>query len=52
MYNKPITQKAKCNYNKLAPSQEVTIDAAGKVRGDFEASPMKMKKGCGCGCGG
>ena len=52
MYSKPITQKAKCNYGKMPATQEVTIDAAGKIPGDFSASPMKIKKGCGCGCGG
>ena len=52
MYGKPITQRAKCKYNKMPVTQEVTIDAAGKKAGDFSASPMKMKKGCGCGCGG
>lgn len=51
MYSKPITQRAKCNYSKLALSQEVTIDGAGKIPGNFEASPMKMKGSCGCGCG-
>ena len=51
MYSKPITQRAKCKYGMSAPSQEVTIDAAGKIPGNFSASPMKMKKGCGCGCG-
>ena len=50
MYSKPITQKAKCMYSGNAPRQEVTIDAAGKMVGNFEASPMK-KMGCGCGCG-
>jgi len=48
---KPITQKAKCKYGSMPRTQEVTIDAAGKKAGNFEASPMKMKGGCGCGCG-
>ena len=51
MYSKPITQRAKCNYSKLAPSQEVTIDAAGKTPGNFEASPKNMTGSWGCGCG-
>lgn len=50
MYSKPITQKAKCKYSGTAMRQEVTIDAAGKIPGNFEASPMK-KISCGCGCG-
>jgi len=48
---KPITQKAKCKYGSMPRTQEVTIDAAGKMAGNFEASPMKMKGSCGCGCG-
>ena len=48
MYAKPITQKAKCDPNKLAPSQEVTIDGAGKIVGNFKPSAMKIKKSCGC----
>ena len=48
---KPITQKAKCKYGSMPRTQEVTINAAGKMAGNFEASPMKMKGGCGCGCG-
>ena len=51
MYNKPITQRAKSS-SRLAISQEVTIDAAGKIPGDFKHSYMNNKKGCGCGCDG
>lgn len=49
MYSKPITQRAKCNHSSMAPTQEVTIDAGGKVPGNFKASPMKKHSGCGCG---
>jgi hypothetical protein len=53
MYSKPITQRAKCNYSSANPlREEVTIDGAGKIPGDFSHSPLKKKGGCGCGCGG
>ncbi len=51
MYSKPITQRAKCKYDMMPKTQEVTIDAGGKVPGNFSASYMKTEKSCGCGCG-
>jgi len=35
MYSKPITERAKCRHENMPPSQEVTIDAAGKIPGNF-----------------
>ena len=46
----PITQRAKCKYDKMPGNQEVTVDAAGKTPLKLYSSPAK-KKGCGCGCG-
>ena len=33
----PITSKAKANYKTAPSNQEVTIDAEGKIVGDFES---------------
>ncbi len=40
----PITQRAKARPQMAAPSQEVTIDAAGK-------KPLKLSHDDDCGCG-
>jgi hypothetical protein len=38
MGSKPITQRAKCNYNRMPGQPEVTVDAAGKQRASFPSS--------------
>jgi len=38
MGSKPITQRAKCNYNKMPGQAEVTVDAAGKQRANFPST--------------
>jgi hypothetical protein len=44
---KPITERAKQGRG-IAPSQEVTIDAAGKKPGNFSPCKKCGKMGCGC----
>jgi hypothetical protein len=39
----PITEKAKAKPEKAAPSGKVTIDAAGKIPGDFVNTGVKAK---------
>tara|TARA_R100001377_G_scaffold68654_1_gene43938 strand:+ start:368 stop:520 length:153 start_codon:yes stop_codon:yes gene_type:complete len=41
MYPKPITERAKCKYKNMPVRQEVTIDAAGKIPGDFAVAAAK-----------
>lgn len=45
MGNKPITQRAKCNYTNMPIQPEVTVDAAGKQKANFPStSPRGIGK--------